>query len=93
MDIAYEPRKGSDRNVEEMLRDAQLNLADDTTEEERLTALCNLQTAIECAKYKVCLILNFLLYLAPRQKNVVEMFNKWSKISILTKNMITKIKI
>jgi hypothetical protein len=54
--------------------------------------LCNLKTAIECGKYKVWLILNFLLYLAPRQKNELEMFNKWSKISILTKNMITKIK-
>jgi anti-sigma28 factor (negative regulator of flagellin synthesis) len=53
MDIAYEPRKPSDRNVQEMLRDAELNLAEDTTEEERLTALCNLKTAIECGKYKV----------------------------------------
>jgi hypothetical protein len=87
MDIAYEPRKASDRNVQEMLRDAELNRAEDTDEKECFIALCNLQTAIECGKYKVCLILNFLLYLAP-----LEMFNKWSKISILTKNKITKIK-
>jgi hypothetical protein len=63
MEITYEPRKSSDRNVQEMLRDAELNLADDTAEKERLAALSNLQTAIECAKYKVCLILNFLLSL------------------------------
>jgi hypothetical protein len=53
MDIAYEPRKASDRNVQEMLRDAELNLAEDTVEEKRLRALCNLQRAIECGKYKV----------------------------------------
>jgi hypothetical protein len=68
MDIAYEPRKGSDRNVQEMLRDAELNLAEDTTEKERLTALCNLQTAIECGKYKVCLILVFTLPCASPKK-------------------------
>jgi hypothetical protein len=55
MDIDYEPRKGSDRNVEEMLRDAQLNLVEDTAENDRLTALSNLQVEIECAKYKVSL--------------------------------------
>jgi hypothetical protein len=53
MDIAYEPRKRSDRNVEEMLRDAELNLTEDTAAKERLAALLHLQVAIECAKYKV----------------------------------------
>jgi hypothetical protein len=59
MGMDYEPRKGSDRNVEEMLREAELHRGEDTTNAERLHLISNLESAIERAKYKVYKCLNY----------------------------------